>query len=209
MPVARSLAINYTFDNNIYDWNYQNQYLFGSEILVAPLTSDQKYGKVYLPEGKWYRMSSGDNYTGPAEIIVDAPIWDLPVFVRASGIIPMQGIVQSTVEKPSPILEIHIYNGTEKNTFNYYEDDGESYDYEHGACYLRTIGFDPLKRYILFSKPEGSFHSKFSSVILVLHDFENVSGIKINGQDYTMKLKSVKERMIEFPLKDEMIEIKY
>ena len=176
---------------------------------LHPLTSDQKYGKVYLPEGKWYRMSSGDNYTGPAEIIVDAPIWDLPVFVKASGIIPMQGLVQNTAEKPSPTLELHIYYGTKTNSFVYFEDDGETYNYENGGFYKRLITYDPLIRTIKFTKPEGSFHSKFSSVNLVLHDFENVSGIKINGQDYTMKLKSVKERMIEFPNKDEIIEIKY
>ena len=58
MPVSRSLAIGYTFDSKIYDWDYQNQYLFGKFILVAPLTSDQKFAKVYLPKGNWFRMST-------------------------------------------------------------------------------------------------------------------------------------------------------
>jgi alpha-glucosidase len=209
MPVARSLAIDYTFDNNIYDWNYQNQYLFGQEILVAPLTSEQKYCKVYFPEGKWHRMGSGKNYSGPAEIIVDAPIWDLPVFVKASGIIPMQGVIQNTTEKPSPVMELHIYQGNETNSFVYFEDDGETYNYENGGFYKRLITFDPLTRTIRFSKTEGTFTSKFSSVNLVLHDFGTVNSIAINGQDFTVKLTSGKERMIEFPLKDEMIEIKY
>jgi alpha-glucosidase len=209
MPVARSLAINYTYDNKIYDWKYQNQYLFGAGILVAPLTSDQKYGKVYFPEGKWYRMSSGESYTGPAEIIVDAPVWDLPVFVKASGIIPMQGLIQNTTEKPSPVLGLHIYQGTETNSFLYFEDDGETYDYENGGFYKQVITYDPMTRTIQLAKPEGTFHSKFSSVNLVLHDFGDINNIKINGKDYTLKAKSDKERMIEFSLKDEMIEIQY
>jgi hypothetical protein len=33
--------------------------------------------------------------------------------------------------------------------------------------------------------------------------------IKINGQEFEMKLTAGKERMVEFPLKDEMIEIQY
>lgn len=209
MPVARSLAINYTYDNNIYDWNYQNQYLFGAEILVAPLTSEQQYGKVYLPEGKWYRMSSGNSYTGPAEVIVDAPVWDLPVFVKASGIIPMQSVVQNTTEKPSSDLELHIYYGTIANSFVYFEDDGETYNYENGKFYKRLITFNPANQTIKLAKTEGTFSSKFSSILLVLHDFRDFTGIRVNGQDYTLKLKSDKERMVEFPLKDEMIEIKY
>lgn len=209
MPVARSLAINYTYDNNIYDWNYQNQYLFGAEILIAPLTSEQQYGKVYLPEGKWYRMSSGNSYTGPAEVIVDAPVWDLPVFVKASGIIPMQSVVQNTTEKPSSDLELHIYYGTIANSFVYFEDDGETYNYENGKFYKRLITFNPANQTIKLAKTEGTFSSKFSSILLVLHDFRDFTGIRVNGQDYTLKLKSDKERMVEFPLKDEMIEIKY
>jgi alpha-glucosidase len=209
MPVARSLAINYTYDNKIYDWNYQNQYLFGADILVTPLTSEQKYGKVYLPEGKWYRMSSGNSYIGPVEVIVDAPVWDLPVFVKASGIIPMQSVVQNTTEKPSSDLKLHIYYGTTANSFVYFEDDGETYNYENGKFYKRMITFNPANQTIKLAKTEGAFSSKFSSILLVLHDFRDFTGIRVNGQDYTLKLKSDKERMVEFPLTDEMIEIKY
>jgi len=209
IPVARSLAINYTFDSKIYDWNYQNQYLFGDEILVAPLTSEQKYSKIYLPEGKWYRMSSGENLTGPAEIIVDAPIWDLPVFVKASAVIPLQSVIQNTVEKPSPMLELHIYQGTENNSFAYFEDDGDTYAYENGKYYKRLITFNPAKQSIIFAKTEGNFTSKYSSVLLCLHDFKDISGIRVNGMEYTLKLKSEKERMVEFPLSNEVIEIQY
>jgi alpha-glucosidase len=209
LPVARSLAINYTYDNKIYDLNYQNEYLFGADLLVSPLTSEQKFGKVYLPEGKWYRMSSGNSYTGPAEVIVDAPIGDLPVFVKASGIIPMQSVVQNTTEKSSPVLELHIYQGTEINSFVYFEDDGETYDYENGKFYKRLITFNPANQTIIIAKREGTFTSKFSSIHLVLHDFGDVRKIKLNGQDYTLKSESDKERISDFPLKNEMIEIKY
>jgi alpha-glucosidase len=209
MPVARSLAINYTYDSRIYEWNFQNQYLFGPGILVAPLTSEQRFCKVYLPEGKWYRLGSDKSYDGPAEVIVNAPIWDLPVFAKESAIIPMQSLVQNTTEKPSPVLEIHIFIGSQKNSFTYYEDDGETYNYEQGDYYLRVISFDPITRTISFAKTEGSFKSKFTSVNLVLHDFGDVRGIKVNGQEQTLNVKSEKERMAEFPLKDEMIEIKY
>jgi alpha-glucosidase len=209
MPVSRSLAISYTWDDKIYDWGYQNQYLFGDGILVAPLTSDQRYGRVYLPEGTWYRMSSGERYSGPAEILADAPIRDLPVFVKASGIIPMQTLVQNTNEKPSPVLELHIYSGTGKNSFTWYEDDGESYNYENGVYYQRLITYDPGARTIRLEKSEGTYNSKFSSLNLVLHGFGDVKSIMIDGKDYSLIVKSAEERRVEFPLKDERIEIGY
>jgi len=209
MPVARSLAINYTFDEKIYSWKFQNQYLFGSSILVAPVSCNQNFAKVYLPEGEWYRMSTGELFKGKNEIIVDAPLNDLPVFVMASGIIPMQSVVQYTSQKPSSLLEIHVYNGSQSNTFVYYEDDGSSYDYEKGIYYKRSIWFDPGKRSLQLSKAEGSFISKFSSTSVVLHNFREVMSVTINGTNYTLKLKSDKEKTIEFPWNADAVVIKY
>jgi alpha-glucosidase len=209
MPVARSLAINYTFDEKIYWRNYQNQYLFGSNMLVAPVSCNQNFAKVYLPEGEWYRLSTGELFKGGNEIIVDAPLNDLPVFVIASGIIPMQSVVQYTSQKPSSLLELHVYNGSRANTFVYYEDDGSGYDYEKGIFFKRSIGFDPAKRIIQLSKAEGIFISRFSSVKLVLHNFAEVMSLNINEKNYTVKLKSAKEKTIEFPWNSDNIVIKY
>jgi len=209
MPVARSLAINYTFDEKIYLWEYQNQYLFGSSILVAPVSSNQKFTKVYLPDGDWYRMSTDELFKGRKEIIIDAPLNDLPVFVMASGIIPIQSAVQYTSQKPSSLLELHVYNGTHSNSFVYYEDDGLSYDYEKGIFYKRSIVFNPDKRFIQLSEAEGSFISKFTAVRLILHNFGEVMSADINGTSFTVKLKSDKVKTIEFPWNADAVTIKY
>jgi alpha-glucosidase len=199
LPVARSLAINYTFDEKVYWWNYQNEYLFGDNILVAPVSCNQNAAKVYLPDGGWYRLSSGEYYKGKSEVTVDAPLNDLPVFVKASGIIPMQSDIQYTVQKPSPVMELHIYNGSVPNSFIYYEDDGSTYQFENGQYFRRTITFDPVKRTISFSKVDGSFVSKFTSIRLVLHSFDDVMALHSGGNDYSVKLKSVSARAVEIP----------
>ena len=54
MPVARSLAINYTYDSLVYDPRYQNEYLFGDDLLVMPQVSGTTSTKIYLPQGEWY-----------------------------------------------------------------------------------------------------------------------------------------------------------
>jgi len=200
LPVARSLSINYTYDEKIYWWAYQNEYMFGDNLLVIPVSCNQLAAKVYLPEGMWYRFSSGEPYKGNAEVTVDAPLNDLPVFVKASGIIPMQSDVQFTDQKPSPTLEINIYNGDKPNTFKYYEDDGLTYQFENGQCLNRTITFDPVHKTIAFSKPEGSFVSKFTSFRLVLHSFGEIMSLRSGDRDYALKLRSNTERMVEIPV---------
>ncbi|MFH1159582.1 MAG: glycoside hydrolase family 31 protein [bacterium] len=171
MPVARSLAIDYTFDPYVYDRNYQHQYMFGDAFLVAPVTSDQKYQKVWFPEGTWYRLSNTMRFEGQSEETVDAPLNDLPVFVKGGSIVPLQSVVQYTAQPPAPVLEIHVYQGETGSTFVYYEDDGITFQYEQGRFYKRLITFDPETRKVNFSRVEGSFPSKFTSFKLIFHGF--------------------------------------
>jgi alpha-glucosidase len=209
MPVGRSLTIDYTFDEKVYWYDYQNEYLYGDNLLVVPVSCKQNAAKVYLPEGDWYRLSSGELFKGNDEVIVNAPLDDLPVFVKASGILPLQSVIQSTTQKPSSTLELHIYNGDKTNSFIYYEDDGTTYQYEKGEFYKRLITFDPVKRSISLSKVEGSFTSKFSSIRLVLHSFGEVMTLNGDGKDYTLKLKSSKERTAEIPLDNSEMKLSY
>jgi alpha-glucosidase len=182
IPVSRTLAINYTQDSTIYDEKYQNQFLFGDAILVAPVESTKFTEDVYLPKGEWYRLSTGDKFKGGKVIAADAPLTDLPVFIKAGAIIPMQNVIQSTNEKGDGILEVNIWYSKEANNFVYYEDDGSSYDYQKGVYYKREITFDPVKGNITLSAVEGSFTSKYNQIKLVLHGFGNIKAFKVNGK---------------------------
>lgn len=174
LPIARSLAIDYTYDPKIYDWNYQNEYLFGDAFLVAPVTSIQQFQKVYLPEGDWYRFSNQTPFKGNTEVIVDAPLDDLPVFVKAGSIVPLQSVVQYTDESPSTVLEIRIYNGERESSFNLYEDDGTTYNYETGDFYQRVILFDPAGGQLHFLSAEGNYPSKFTNFLVKFIGFESL-----------------------------------
>jgi alpha-glucosidase len=180
-PVMRSLAIDYTFDKNIYKEDFQNQYLFGSSFMVAPFEGNATFGKVYFPAGKWYNLYNGELQNGNQAKIIEVSMPKLPVYVKESSIIPMQSLVQSTAQKPTDTLIIHVYKGDINNHFVYYEDDGESYAYENGSYYKRMINYDPVNKLIVFNKAEGALNSKFNKVKLVLHGFNDVSTIKLNG----------------------------
>ena len=86
----------------------------------------------------------------------------------------MQSVVQSTNEKGDGILQIHVWNGREANSFIYYEDDGVSYDYEQGVYYKRVISFNPIEKSLSLSSVEGSFKSRFTQLKFVLHGFDGV-----------------------------------
>jgi len=187
LPVSRTLAINYTQDTMVYTEKYQNQFLFGDAIMVAPVESTKFTEDVYLPKGEWYRLSTEEKFSGGKATIADAPLTDLPVFVKAGAIIPMQNVIQSTNEKGDGILELNVWYGKDANTFVYYEDDGSSYDYQKGAYYKREINFDPAKGNITLSAVDGTFASKYNKIKLVLHGFDGVTKskskkIKVNGK---------------------------
>jgi alpha-glucosidase len=130
MPIARSLCINYPYDPKIYDNIYQYQFLFGDAILVVPVTPQEKIKKIYLPKGEWYNLYTDELLQGGQELMQTVPAYRIPLYIKASGIIPMESLIQSTKDKPSDTLLVHIYYGTEQNTFTYYEDDGKSFAYK-------------------------------------------------------------------------------
>ena len=182
LPIARSLAVEFAFDEHVYWRHYQHEYLFGDHILVAPVRSTELYADVYFPAGGWYRMSDERYYPGGQSAVVNAPIGDLPVFVRAGGVVPMQSVVQYTAQRSSDTLELHIFYGQAPTTSAYYEDDGESYAFERGAYCRRTIRFDPARREVVLSDADGSYASKFSVIQAVFHGFPKTAAFQVNGK---------------------------
>ncbi|HEY0176035.1 MAG TPA: DUF5110 domain-containing protein [Pedobacter sp.] len=145
--------------------------MFGKAFMVLPFESTKEFGKAYFPKGLWYDLYTDEEQDGGTEKILSLSKNKLPVYVKESSIVPMQSLVQSTQEKPTDTLVIHVYKGNIKNSFVYYEDDGQSYNYEKGEFYKRTITFDPSKRSLTFEKAEGSFRSKFNYLKVVFHGF--------------------------------------
>lgn len=183
LPVQRSLAIDYTFDEHIYKPAFENQYLFGSAFLVAPVTSEQKAVNVYFPEGNWYSLYDDQPFEGNQEQIVESPLKRLPVFVKGGSVIPMQSVIQNTDEKPDETLEIHVYKGKQVEPYLWYEDDGSTYEFENGNFYQRYIQLDVSRKILSFSKTEGKYKSKFTNIRLVMHGFdESLKESRVNSK---------------------------
>ena len=183
MPIARSLCINYPHDDKVFDNLYQYQFLFGDNILVVPVTSQEKVKKIYLPKADWYNIYTDEKITGQKEFTEEVPIYQLPVYIKASAIIPMQTVVQSTKQKSSDTLLLHIYNGEEKNSFIYYEDAGDGFGYQKENFCKKNIEFNPTTKKITFHQQEGTFKSGYKKIQLILHGFANdTKHFIINGE---------------------------
>ena len=193
MPIVRSLCINDPFDEKVYDQLYQYQFLFGDALLVIPVTSAEKSKKFYLPSGKWYNLFTDELLTGNQELRRECLMSEIPLYVKTSSIIPMQSLIQSTRQKPGDTLFLHVYNGDQPNHFEYYEDDGNTMDYQKGSFYKRMISFDPAKKQVLLSSPEGSFSSVFQTIQCILHGFKSeIKEVKVNGQPKPVIVETIK-----------------
>ncbi len=194
MPLNRSLAINYTFDNKVYERAYQNQYLFGRSLLIIPVESNRDSIAVYLPRGDWFDFYTDEKFSGKQELTAGCPIDKLPVFVSAGSMIPMQSPVQSTEEMPSDTLRVHLYQSGADNDYHwdYYEDDGLTYAYQDGKFYERTMIYKAGIDEVVFTPPEGGYKSKFKSIQLVFHGFDNLGEIiKFNGKPRKIIMQSM------------------
>ena len=175
MPIIRAMFLDYPNDYTLGSAT-QYQFMFGPYFLVAPVYQDTKADKegndvrhdIYLPEGKWVDYFNGDVYEGGRIInCYDAPLWKLPVFVKADAIIPMTNPNNnpSQIRKDYRAYEIYADNGGA--AFVDYDDDGTTQEYlsgrstrTHLSTYLKgdkltvTInptsgqfeGFEPMKQ---------------------------------------------------------------
>jgi alpha-glucosidase len=182
IPVVRTLAIKHTFDDNIYNKLFENQYYFGDAFLIAPFDSIQKYGEIYFPEGDRYNLYDDSIVEGQTTRIELLSSHKLPIYVNESSIIPMQDLVQHTDANPGNTLYIHVYKGKKANVFNYYEDDGKSFDYLQDIYYERKIRYNPLENSIILDAPKGNFRSKFTRLKFILHGFENITKASVNDK---------------------------
>ena len=123
----------------------RSQYYFGSELMVLPYVSPKDKhtnlasATVWLPQGTWFDFFTGQKFEGNRHITVYGNLSEIPVFAPAGAIIPkdnQQGW-GSGLKNPTA-LEIDVFIG-KTNTFELFEDDGDSLAYQQGAYAVTTI----------------------------------------------------------------------
>lgn len=109
---------------------YRNQYYFGSELIVAPVTQKSRIGKpnvhFYLPDGEWTNIFTGEKYTG-GEYSEFCMLDSFPVFAKAGAIIPMLPDFKGNCTDFTE-LTVKAYYG--KGQYTLYDDNGSEILFE-------------------------------------------------------------------------------
>ena len=155
-----------------------NEYLFGKNILVRPVTEplytkkvEDNKGvaivpdvakasapvKVYLPKGtKWIDFWTNETVEGGQEINRECPIDILPLYIKAGSILPLGPKVQYSDEKKWDNLDLCIYPGA-NGEFTLYEDEGDNYNYEKGMFSTIRFSWDDATRTLTIDDRKGEY----------------------------------------------------
>ncbi len=138
LPLMRPLALNYPDDPRT--WDLGSQYLWGDDLLVAPVTREGvSHWPAYLPGGTWYDFWTHEAYQGSDGITVPAPLDRLPLFVRSGAILPTGPLRQHEDGQAPTDLSLLVYPDG-RSAFTLYEDDGSTGAYRRGGFALTEIG---------------------------------------------------------------------
>jgi alpha-D-xyloside xylohydrolase len=108
MPLMRAMALCFPEDPDIHqDW-IQYQYLYGPDLLVAPVYSWGTTRQVYFPAGEWIDYFTGSPVSGPLAVRVPAPLESIPVFVRAGTVLPL---LRDIATPSASALELQMFPG--------------------------------------------------------------------------------------------------
>jgi alpha-D-xyloside xylohydrolase len=86
MPILRALVLDYQDDPHARA--IKDEYLFGPDLLVAPVIDENTSRAVYLPAGDWTNLFTGEQITGPQTIIAKAPLDTIPVYAKRGTVLP-------------------------------------------------------------------------------------------------------------------------
>ena len=185
-------------DHSFVEGVSNNQYLFGTDMIVAPITSDQiaslNQGKVkaWIPEGCYHDFFTGLIYKGEKVMWMFRGINSIPVLVKAGGIIPMQKELfgKDFLKNPEELI-IRVYGGADGN-YTHYEDDGETEDYKDGrSCCFTSMHFDWER---------GAF---------TIEGAAGQTDLIPEFRDYTVELCGVKEAVPKVYISGKKIKITY
>jgi len=143
-PIQAPLIYDHQYDPNVRD--IDDQYLFGPNILVAPVfNAGQTKRDVYLPEGEWFDWHTGKHYASKGETFnTDAPLDRIPMFARAGAVIPMLEEAPLNTKGLAPKkIQLHVFvpEGNLDYRSMLQEDDGLTFDAAGGKLVRTEFGF--------------------------------------------------------------------
>ena len=180
IPIIQPIYYRYP---ELYDDDlYRNEYFFGSQLFICPITTKKELvmnrviQKFYLPEGLWYDFVTGKKFPGGHKYVSFFKDEDYPVFAKAGAIIPMANNKNLNDTTPPNDMEIHIFPG-QSNSYKLYEDDGISDLYLKGYYLLTLIDYNYLP----------------NNYTVIIRPLEGKSGIIADNRNYKIRFRNTKK----------------
>lgn len=181
MPLVQPL---YYYYPEVYDEpNYKNEYYFGQELLVAPITKpkelvmNRSVERVFLPKGVWYDFKTGKKFMGNKRYVVFFKDEDYPVFAKSGSIIPLADLEENLNVTNSPkTMEIHVFPGKSSN-YQLYEDDGITELYKDGYYTITSIDYNYLA----------------NNFTVIIRPIEGKNGIVPSKRTYRIKFRNTRK----------------
>jgi alpha-glucosidase len=176
IPIMRAMVLEYPNDKETA--NLDHQFMFGAELLVAPVVKKgNTTKKVYLPEGNWVDYHNPQQvYHGKQYIDYNAPLELTPIFVKEGAILPMMPVMPYIgAMKNTPMILEFFPSLNKPSSFELYEDDGETNNYKEGKFVNTNIE----------SKTTSS------EIKITIHKSENFNFNDLEKRNYWLKVHLV------------------
>jgi alpha-glucosidase/alpha-D-xyloside xylohydrolase len=137
-------------------WETVDAYLFGSNMLVAPIFEKGATKRTLnLPAGTWWDFWTAQRIEGGRNVTLEAALDSMPLLVRAGAILPT-GPVKQYAEQPSkePVT-LTVYPGAD-GAFTFYDDDGLTFAYEDGDYQEIAMRWDDARRTLTLRHSKGA-----------------------------------------------------
>ena len=165
----------------------KNQYMFGGQLLVCPVTTpaEKKLNlaktAVWLPEGRWTDFFTGRIYQGGQWVAMHRDLDSIPVLAKEGAIVPMYAQGETNDLALDQPLDIHIWRGN--GSFDLYEDDGLTNDCRHAITPMAQV-MEGEKLQFTIGKAQGApeILPENRRFRLVFRDITQAR-LKVNGQE--------------------------
>jgi alpha-glucosidase len=160
-------------------YEFKDEYRFGSDMLVAPIAtpvSDESRlatKSIWLPPGTWIEWFTGTELNGPAKIDRSFPLEEIPVYVKAGAVVPMQQ------KKSSDPLILTILPGDSGET-RVYEDAGNTLGYKNSEFASTTVRHSRQQQ-IEILPVEGSYPGMLSTRRYEIHLISTLPPESVSG----------------------------
>ena len=132
IALCRPLYYDWPAAEEAYDAKFRSQYMFGDDMLIAPVTKPMTDGfaqmEIWLPEGSWYELHTGVLLEGGAVVKRNFALDEYGIYIKDGSVLPFYGKEVENLNNNDDDIYVTVFPGGE-GCFKMYEDAGNDKDY--------------------------------------------------------------------------------